>query len=66
VLDADVEALMRNADAALYRAKLDGRGTWRVFASDTVAGVEVVGHAAGAQLGPRLPVGEPVLELHDP
>jgi hypothetical protein len=29
---------MRNADAALYRAKLDGRGTWRVFEPDKPAG----------------------------
>jgi diguanylate cyclase len=60
--EADVEMLMRNADAALYRAKLDGRGTWRVFEPDMVAGVEVVGQPAGAQTGPH----RPVLELHDP
>jgi diguanylate cyclase (GGDEF)-like protein len=28
------DALLKNADLALYRAKLDGRGTWRFFEPD--------------------------------
>jgi diguanylate cyclase (GGDEF)-like protein len=27
----DVESLIRTADAALYRAKAAGRGTWRFY-----------------------------------
>src|SRR5690606_23441678 len=30
----DVDALIKNADLAMYKAKAEGRNTWRVFASD--------------------------------
>ncbi|WP_085811422.1 bifunctional diguanylate cyclase/phosphodiesterase [Sphingomonas sp. TZW2008] len=34
----DAEALTRNADLALYRAKGDGRGVYRVFTAEMLAG----------------------------
>lgn len=37
----DIDALLCGADAALYRAKLDGRGTWRVFQPDMETRVHV-------------------------
>jgi len=35
-LDTDIDVLLRNADQALYRAKNEGRCTWRVFEDGTV------------------------------
>jgi diguanylate cyclase (GGDEF)-like protein len=32
--DVTADALLQNADMALYRAKFDGRGTWRFFEPD--------------------------------
>jgi len=51
------DALMRNADMALYRAKADGRSTWRFFEPEMDASIRAR-RALGNDLGHALSRGE--------
>jgi diguanylate cyclase (GGDEF)-like protein/PAS domain S-box-containing protein len=58
---ADPETLMRNADLALYRAKEQGRGTWRVFAPEMD---DVTRARRALELDLRTALAEGQFELH--
>jgi diguanylate cyclase (GGDEF)-like protein len=50
--DHDVDLLLRNADLALYRAKNEGRCTWRIFEPQTAARRnEILNLGSGALVG---------------
>ncbi|MDT7578653.1 MAG: hypothetical protein QOH17_4986, partial [Pseudonocardiales bacterium] len=51
------DALLRNADMALYRAKADGRGTWRFFEPEMDASIRAR-RALGNDFGDALARGE--------